>query len=227
MVAHAGKAGRQSTDSTENAIHEKMSRGEATFQFVDNRPEAAVQRKLQEKATSSTKVKQPGVFQKMEGGVAQLANIQVGFDDTKTQSGFAGPTDSLTTTGLANCIAIVAYHTGSPSRGAVMRHYDTRKACPGTERDAKSRGNALAFDSASIRAAANETSAELVKNAPLAKGSIGFQIALGSLWRDLDPDTSMWKSRFNLINAIVAAVGVEPTSADSSASFDVSTSTLS
>lgn len=159
-------------------------------------------------------------------GVVQRVNVQVGFDGTATQSMFGGAADDLTTTGLGNCIAIVAYHTGAPSQGAVMRHYDTVNAFTGTVNDPVSGGQALTFSAAAIGAIAAATSALLVNQVPAAAGHIGFAVAIGGVWSDVDPGTALWQSRFNLINAIVAATGVEPQIAAGTVNFDVATSTL-
>lgn len=159
-------------------------------------------------------------------GVVQRVNIQVGFDGTATQSMFAGPADDLTTTGLGNCIAIVAYHTGAPSQGAVMRHYDTLNAFVGMAHDPVSGGQALTFNAATIGAIATATAALLVNQVPAAAGHTGFAVAIGGVWSDVDPGTTRWQSRFNLINAIVAATGVEPQIAAGTVNFDVATSTL-
>jgi len=158
--------------------------------------------------------------------VVQRVNIQVGFDGTATQSRFAGAADDLTTTGLGNCIAIVAYHTGAPSLGAVMRHYDTLNAFVGTAPDPVSGGQALTFSAAAIGAIATATAAQLVNQVPAAAGHIGFAVAIGGAWSDADPGTTRWQSRFNLINAIVAATGVEPEIAAATVNFDVATRTL-
>lgn len=228
MISHADKTQENRAQSAANVVSQKMSSGESTFQFIDNRPEAVAQRKLQEMANNSPRVKQLRAFQEMEGNVAQLVNIPVGFDNTPTQSVFAGPADDLTTTGLGNCIAIVAYHTGAPSQGAVMRHYDTFHAYVALVPDAISGANALTFNAATIGAVAAATAAELEALVPAAAaGNTGFAVALGGIWSNVEPDTSTWQSRFNLINAIVAGVGVEPIIAAGTTNFDVATSTLS
>jgi hypothetical protein len=159
--------------------------------------------------------------------VVQRVNIPVGFDGSPTQSMFAGAADDLTTVGLGNCIAIVAYHTAAPSLGAVMRHYDTVNAFAGMVHDPVSGGNALTFNAAAIAGIAANTAAQLVLNVPAAAGNVGFAVAVGGVWANVDPGTARWQSRFNLINAIVAATGVEPEMAGATANFDVATSTLS
>lgn len=227
MRTYADKTQENKAQSATNAVFQKLSSGKATFQLDDNRPENIAQRKLQQIANNSLKVKQWKAFKGVDGSVAQLVNIRVGFDCTPTQSMFAGPADTLTTTGLGNCIAIVAYHAGVPSLGAVMRHYDTINACIGSAPDARSGEHAFTFDAARIGAVAANTAAQLVAQVPAAAGNIRFAVALGIVWSNVDPKTAKWQSRLNLYNAIVAGVGANPSIAGSTANFDVATGVLS
>ncbi len=57
MHANADKTQENKTQSAVNDTHQKQSSGESTFQVVNNRPEAIAQRKLQEMANNSSKVK--------------------------------------------------------------------------------------------------------------------------------------------------------------------------
>lgn len=227
MINYASKARENETRPAANATDKKTGNANSPVRFVNNRPEAAAQKNLHKMANNSLNVRQLTTFQQIKGNVAQLVNIPVSFDGTPTQSMFAGPADNLTTTGLANCIAIVAYHTGTPSLGAVMRHYDTLHAYVNRVPDTIGGGNALVFSSAAIAAVAATTAAQLVAQVPAAAGNIAYAVALGGLWSDVDPSTTQWKSRFNLINAIVAGVGTEPILATGTANFDVATSVLS
>jgi hypothetical protein len=52
----------------------------------------------------------------------------------------------------------------------------------------------------------------------------GFAVAIGGIWRDADSGTARWQSRFNVINAIIAATGIEPHIAAATVNFDVATS---
>jgi hypothetical protein len=227
MNTHADKTPEHQSQSVSIERSQKQGGGDPSFQFIDNRPEAVAQRELQEMANNSPRVKQLIALQEMGGNVAQLKEIQVGFDGTDTQSMFAGPNDHLKTDGLGNCIAIVAFHAANPSQGAVMRHYDTINAFTDTKPDAISGGEALVFDAAKIRAVAQQTAEQLIAKVPAAKGNTRFVVALGGIWSNVEPDTSTWQSRFNLIKAIVAAVGFEPNIAAGTVRFDVATSTLS
>lgn len=65
MHTHADKTQENKSQSVANAVSQKKSVGESTFQFVDNRPEAIAQRKLQEMANNSPQVKQAAQLQAM------------------------------------------------------------------------------------------------------------------------------------------------------------------
>ena len=65
MNAHADKTQENKSQSVANAVSQKQGGGESTFQFVDNRPEAVAQRKLQEMANNSPRVKQAAQLQAM------------------------------------------------------------------------------------------------------------------------------------------------------------------
>lgn len=57
MNTHANKTQENKSQSVENKDSQKQKNGRNTFQFVDNRPQAIVQRKLQELADNSPQVK--------------------------------------------------------------------------------------------------------------------------------------------------------------------------
>lgn len=65
MRNHAGNTPEKKSQSVATAIAQKQSRGESTFQFVDNRTEAIVQRKLQEMADNCPRAIQLRAFQEM------------------------------------------------------------------------------------------------------------------------------------------------------------------
>ena len=65
MNAHADKIQKNKSQSVSAAESQMNSGGESTFQFVDNRPEAVAQRKLQEMPNNSPHVKQLRVFQEI------------------------------------------------------------------------------------------------------------------------------------------------------------------
>lgn len=56
MNTHADKTHENKNQAVANAVSQKKSSSESTFQFVDNRPEAVAQRKLQEMANNSTRL---------------------------------------------------------------------------------------------------------------------------------------------------------------------------
>jgi hypothetical protein len=65
MNTHADKTQENKSQTVSTADSQMQSGGESTFQFVDNRPEAIAQRKLQEMANNSPQVSQLRVFQDM------------------------------------------------------------------------------------------------------------------------------------------------------------------
>lgn len=58
MNMHAGKTQENKSQSVANAVFQKQSSGKSKFQFVDNRPEAIAQRKLQKMANNSPQINQ-------------------------------------------------------------------------------------------------------------------------------------------------------------------------
>jgi hypothetical protein len=65
MNTHADKTQENKIQSVANTVAQKQSGGESTFQFVDNRPEAVAQRKLQEMANNNPRAMQLKAFQDM------------------------------------------------------------------------------------------------------------------------------------------------------------------
>lgn len=65
MNTHADKTQENKRQSVSAAGSQMQSSGESTFQFVDNRPEAVAQRKLQELANNSPSAMQLKAIQKM------------------------------------------------------------------------------------------------------------------------------------------------------------------
>ncbi|MBX3639896.1 MAG: DUF4157 domain-containing protein [Nitrosomonas sp.] len=65
MNIHADKTQENKSKSLANSVAKKQGDNESTFQFVDNRPEAIMQRKLQEMANNSPQALQLRVFQGM------------------------------------------------------------------------------------------------------------------------------------------------------------------
>jgi len=65
MNTYADKTQENKSQSAANTVYQKKSGGEATFQFVDNRPEAIAQRKLQEMANNNPQAKKAAQLQTM------------------------------------------------------------------------------------------------------------------------------------------------------------------
>jgi hypothetical protein len=65
MNTHADKTQENKSQSVANTVYQKKSGGEATFQFVDNRPEAIAQRNLQEMANNNPRAKKAAQLQAM------------------------------------------------------------------------------------------------------------------------------------------------------------------
>jgi hypothetical protein len=65
MNTHADKTQENKSQSVANAVTQRQQDNASTFQFVDNRPEAVAQRKLQEMANNSPKTKQVAQLQAM------------------------------------------------------------------------------------------------------------------------------------------------------------------
>ncbi|MFT6871361.1 MAG: hypothetical protein ACJAVN_000359 [Roseivirga sp.] len=96
MNTHAYKRLENISQSVANAVAQKQSGGEATFQFVDKRPEAIAQRKRQKMANNSPQVKrlaqlqtmadnytshQPQLIQKKENNTGLPDNLKSGIEN--------------------------------------------------------------------------------------------------------------------------------------------------
>jgi hypothetical protein len=75
MNTHADKTQENKSQSVSNETSQKQGGGESTFQFVDNRPEAVEQLKLQEMANSSPQVSQLKAFQVMVNNSPQAKQV--------------------------------------------------------------------------------------------------------------------------------------------------------
>ena len=75
MITYADKKQENKSQSVANAVSQKHSSSESTFQFEDNRPEAVAQRKLQEMVNNGPQTKQAAQLQAMANNYsAQQAN---------------------------------------------------------------------------------------------------------------------------------------------------------
>jgi hypothetical protein len=71
MNTHAAKTQENKSQSVSAVDSQMQSGGESTFQFVDNRPEAIAQRKMQEMVNNSSQVSQLRAFQNMANNSPQ------------------------------------------------------------------------------------------------------------------------------------------------------------
>ncbi|ERM80239.1 hypothetical protein P872_14195 [Rhodonellum psychrophilum GCM71 = DSM 17998] len=83
MNTHADKTQENKSQSVANAVSQKRNSGKSTFQFEDNRPEAVVQRKLQEMANNSPQAIQLKACKEMINDSAQSAPIQMSGGSTQ------------------------------------------------------------------------------------------------------------------------------------------------
>jgi hypothetical protein len=71
MNTNADKTQKNKSQSVANAVSHKQGSNKSTFQFVDNRPEALAQRKLQEIAHNSPQAMQMSIYQEMANNSTQ------------------------------------------------------------------------------------------------------------------------------------------------------------
>lgn len=135
-----------------------------------------------------------------------MSKVNVGIG--KVGSGGAG--DVLTTSGLANCIAIVAYD--KKSEKAAMYHYMTHTT----------------FKSDNTVKPAEMSKAKALVDSALKKAGgkpSKYFVSIGGLWKDAKG--SVDEMRHNLLMAIVKNFKMEPKKAGKSATFDISAGKLS
>jgi hypothetical protein len=93
MNIHADKTRENRSQSVANNLSQKNSDSESTFQFVDNRPEAIAQRKLQDMANNSPQGSQLKAYQDMDNTgqknkqAAQLPTVQLMMNGGDQQQG--------------------------------------------------------------------------------------------------------------------------------------------
>ncbi|MFN6339245.1 MAG: DUF4157 domain-containing protein [Cyanobacteriota bacterium] len=88
MITRADKTQENKSQSVAKAVSQKQSSGESIFRFVDNRPEAIAQRKLEEMANNSPQVRQLKAFQDMADNsyqAKQMAQLQAMADNNCPQ----------------------------------------------------------------------------------------------------------------------------------------------
>jgi hypothetical protein len=85
MNTHADKRQESKSQSVANAVSQKQNDSKSTFQFVDNRPEAVAQRKLQEMANNYSAQRQQPI-QKKENNTGLPDNLKSGIENLSDYS---------------------------------------------------------------------------------------------------------------------------------------------
>ena len=75
MNTHEDKTQENKSQAVANSLPQLQSNGESTFQYVDNRPEAITQRKLQESINNSPRVQQLKSYQEMANNSSHVKQI--------------------------------------------------------------------------------------------------------------------------------------------------------
>ena len=161
-----------------------------------------------------------GVGPRVAGMPMQLKRVNVNFDSYAA----AGPGDVLATSGLANCIAVVAQD--QTTKNAVMVHFDTGAAV--NHSPEQGRGRNLPEKRASWRSAwlVSLTNLRQLLLAHLKpQGSVKYHVGLGAIWQNLadvdDTKVGFWWMRYELIMCCIGIFGVEPTEASGTMEFSV------
>lgn len=114
MNTHADKTQENKRQSLSNGVTQMQNGGESTFQFIDKRPEAVAQRKLQEMGNNSTQAKQLRAFQGMANNsliakqdvrlqaMADNYTIFRAFLNKDEPNHFTNPVTQLTTGSMGN-----------------------------------------------------------------------------------------------------------------------------
>lgn len=76
MNTHADKTLENKSQTVTNRLPKLQSKSESTFQFVDNRPEAIAQRKLQEAISNSPRVQQLKAYHEMANNSPQVSQLR-------------------------------------------------------------------------------------------------------------------------------------------------------
>ncbi len=76
MNTHADKTLINKSQTVTNRLPKLQSKSESTFQFVDNRPEAIAQRKLQEAISNSPRVQQLKAYHEMANNSPQVSQLR-------------------------------------------------------------------------------------------------------------------------------------------------------
>ena len=76
MNTHSDKTLENKSQTVANRLPKLQSKSESTFQFVDNRPEAIAQRKLQEAISNSPRVQQLKAYHEMANNSPQVSQLR-------------------------------------------------------------------------------------------------------------------------------------------------------
>lgn len=93
MYSQENKSNENKSRAIANSVAQKKSNGRQGFGFVDNRPEAIAQRKLQEMANNSPRISQLKTYQQMaidSPQTKQTGNLQAISDKSTIQAKFGG-----------------------------------------------------------------------------------------------------------------------------------------
>ena len=134
-----------------------------------------------------------------------MGTINVGIG--KVESGGSG--DVLTTSGLANCIAIVAYD--KKTEKAAMYHFNTISTF---KSDNTVKPAELSKAKTTVDAALKKEGGKVTK----------YYVSIGGLWKDAKGEVD--KMRHNLLMAVIKTFNYEPKKAGKKATFDIAAAKL-
>ncbi len=95
MNIYVDKSQKNKSQSVVNSEAQRQSSGESTFQFVDNRPEAVVQRKLQEMANNGPRTMQLKASQNWDNEVIQPVLRNGGISSADLATWLSGNVDEI------------------------------------------------------------------------------------------------------------------------------------
>lgn len=127
MNTHANKTREDKSQAVSAKTSQLQSGGESTFQFVDNRPEAIAQRKLQEMANNNPQAKQATQFQAMaeNHSAPQKQILEVSDQPVQKKENKTGLPDNLKT-GMENLSGMslddVKVHRNSDKPAQLQAH---------------------------------------------------------------------------------------------------------
>ncbi len=129
MNTHADKTQENKSQLAANKLPQRQSGGESAFQFVDNRPESAAQRKLQEMVSNSPQVRQLKAIQKIAKNVpkgGESAQLQT-MGDHDTTSLQPHSQKKVINTGLPDNLKSGIENLSGYSMDDVQVHYNSDK----------------------------------------------------------------------------------------------------